>query len=535
MTRHTWLGAIVALAACPAFAQPTINGTTAGDESLYGAALSTQNTRTQFGDGSGNPDPIITGSNLAENGGSEIDQVFATVSGDRLYVLVAGNLEGNFNKLNLFIDSAAGGVNTLDGDALPGGLDGFCCGGFPPPKGGNTDNIGGLQNMHGLTFDAGFTADYALAFTHGRETVNPGMGDAEAQFWGLSAHYADLTQGTAGAVGGLGMQLAPRGEPRVLRAAGGPADGDFNDDGFVDAADYAAWRDNLGAPAGTLPNDPNEGPIGAEQYQTWRDNYGQAGGADGALSDFPFVPFGNPGNTESLISDFTLEGLGQGELIDRDYALSAAGGCADDTGAGCAAREFEFALDVDPNEMGTNDSSHRNFNNFVDLRLAIDNSNTAGVQGSGGDDFSIDQMDPSDDNPEDVVTGIEFSIPLSEIGASVGGGDIRIVAFVNSNDFTFASNQFGGDGLETDVELNGDFGVLQGSAGNLGNAIYDVDGQGALLTLEDIGGEQFVTVMNSAVAAAAAPEPSSGLLLAIAGVGAAWRRSRRAAWSRRFA
>lgn len=51
-------------------------------------------------------------------------------------------------------------------------------------------------------------------------------------------------------------------------------EGDFNDDGKVDAADYSLWRDNVGAPAGTLPNDPNGTPIGPDQYQTWLANYG---------------------------------------------------------------------------------------------------------------------------------------------------------------------------------------------------------------------------------------------------------------------
>lgn len=50
--------------------------------------------------------------------------------------------------------------------------------------------------------------------------------------------------------------------------------GDYNDDGVVDAADYAVWRDNLGAPAGTLPNDPVGGEIGSSQYNTWKSNFG---------------------------------------------------------------------------------------------------------------------------------------------------------------------------------------------------------------------------------------------------------------------
>ncbi|QDU88908.1 hypothetical protein Pla175_22920 [Pirellulimonas nuda] len=52
--------------------------------------------------------------------------------------------------------------------------------------------------------------------------------------------------------------------------------GDYNRDGVVDAADYTVWRDHLGAPAGTLPNDPRSGTIGADQYNTWRNNFGQA-------------------------------------------------------------------------------------------------------------------------------------------------------------------------------------------------------------------------------------------------------------------
>lgn len=52
--------------------------------------------------------------------------------------------------------------------------------------------------------------------------------------------------------------------------------GDFNDDGTVNLADYTVWRDNLGAPAGTLDNDPHNTAIGAAQYNTWRSNFGDS-------------------------------------------------------------------------------------------------------------------------------------------------------------------------------------------------------------------------------------------------------------------
>lgn len=53
--------------------------------------------------------------------------------------------------------------------------------------------------------------------------------------------------------------------------------GDFNDDGFVDAADYTVWRDNLGAPAGTLTNDDSGLVSGDSQYDTWKASFGNEG------------------------------------------------------------------------------------------------------------------------------------------------------------------------------------------------------------------------------------------------------------------
>lgn len=61
--------------------------------------------------------------------------------------------------------------------------------------------------------------------------------------------------------------------------------GDYNDDGVVDAADFTEWRDNLGAVAGTLPNDADGGAIGQAQYDTWKDNFGASGPGSGASSE----------------------------------------------------------------------------------------------------------------------------------------------------------------------------------------------------------------------------------------------------------
>lgn len=52
--------------------------------------------------------------------------------------------------------------------------------------------------------------------------------------------------------------------------------GDYNEDGLVTAADYIVWRNNLGAPANTLPNDTDGGVIGQAQYDTWKANFGMS-------------------------------------------------------------------------------------------------------------------------------------------------------------------------------------------------------------------------------------------------------------------
>ena len=50
--------------------------------------------------------------------------------------------------------------------------------------------------------------------------------------------------------------------------------GDFNNDGVVDAVDYAVWRDSLGQPFGTLLNDPTGETIGNAQHDIWQANFG---------------------------------------------------------------------------------------------------------------------------------------------------------------------------------------------------------------------------------------------------------------------
>lgn len=451
----------------PASYGQTTNGTLVGDEAFYGAALSTQNTRTQFGDAS-NPDAILAG------GGSEIDQIFAKVSGGRLHVLVTGNLEDNFNKLNVFIDSKAGGSNVVS-STMQAGVDSFCCGGI-----GQT---GAFQRMSGLTFDTGFDADYLLIFTHGGEALPAPDG---REFYASTAHFGDLSSTTALTTGGLGMQLAPRGEPRVLRFPG-----DYNDNGSLDAADYTVWRDNLDAlvPLGTGADGSNNGVIDTADHTRWVDSINA--GADVSLAGGPFKPGGNPGNTETIIGP-TIPGLTQGQLIDKNYA-----------GGG-----------VFP-ELAWAGASVRNLENTIDLRYAIDNSNTAGVKGAGGPWDLVS----GEDNPGDVKTGVEFSVPLSAIGNPGAGQEIKLTVFINGGGHDFLSNQIGGAG-----------GLVGGVAqGNFGQIFFGTNPTRP--TFNDIDGNQFVSISvpgAASASAAAVPEPASvcvaGLVLVLAGVGRKLRK-----------
>lgn len=66
-------------------------------------------------------------------------------------------------------------------------------------------------------------------------------------------------------------------------------DGDYNENGVVDAADYSVWLDNFGSAAGALPNDADGGTIDVDQYNTWKANFqpGQPGAGSIQSSNAP--------------------------------------------------------------------------------------------------------------------------------------------------------------------------------------------------------------------------------------------------------
>lgn len=116
--------AALALSAAVVSAAPVVDGTRAGDS--YGNAAAVQTIETGFGDNE-----------------SEMNAAYARIENGRLYLMLTGNIQNNFNKLEIFIDSVAGGENTLTAEGLP-------------------DTEASINNMAGLTFDTGFAPDYLL-------------------------------------------------------------------------------------------------------------------------------------------------------------------------------------------------------------------------------------------------------------------------------------------------------------------------------------------------------------------------------------
>lgn len=105
-------------------------------DASYGSAVAVQTVETQFGDNA-----------------SELNAGYARVESGMLYLMLTGNLESNFNKLNIFIDSKAGGQNILQRDGNNGG--------------NNPENDGWANKYGGMTFDSGFEADYMLTLRNG--------------------------------------------------------------------------------------------------------------------------------------------------------------------------------------------------------------------------------------------------------------------------------------------------------------------------------------------------------------------------------
>jgi hypothetical protein len=182
------------LLALPAYAVINVDGTLDAD---YGPALAVQGVQTGFGDA--NPPGSL--------GGSELDAGYAKIQNGRLYIMLTGNHEPNFNKLDVFIDSKPGGENTLTSTPQYDFFNG---------------STWISQNMGGMSFDTGFTADYHL-FSRWGSGTSPYNVDFVNRQGGGSAQVPGSTGGSPNAAGLVAAGSIPAGAPGLGPNASGPA------------------------------------------------------------------------------------------------------------------------------------------------------------------------------------------------------------------------------------------------------------------------------------------------------------------------
>ena len=179
---RTILSAAVLGIAAGAHAQVTIDGV--ADKS-YGPAIVVQDTQTQFGDASDGLE--------GQCNGSELDGAYARIENDTLYILLAGNLESNFNKLEVFLDAVDGGQNQLRSDNPDVDFNGLNRMGDDPAT---------KKVVEGLTFDAYFSADLWVGLTCGGDPFAGYMNYAEilSKGTGFGSYLGSGGAGAAGAV-----------------------------------------------------------------------------------------------------------------------------------------------------------------------------------------------------------------------------------------------------------------------------------------------------------------------------------------------
>jgi len=106
-------------------------------------------------------------------------------------------------------------------------------------------------------------------------------------------HMFDTSVFGQGQEGDIEFQYARQGTNNlrtgtVMYATPGPTDGDYNNNGVVDAADYTVWRNALGTTLAAADGD-GDGLVDEDDYVIWKWNFGNvaAGGASASATAVP--------------------------------------------------------------------------------------------------------------------------------------------------------------------------------------------------------------------------------------------------------
>ncbi len=479
---------------------PTIDGTR---DAIYGGPKFIQNNFTGFGNAS-------NGSPTAANG-SEIDAVYAVIydngtptdtSDDVLYVFIAGNLETNFNKLDIFFDTGVPGQNRLLGSNAGVDFNGLNRMGEDPAGAGN-----------GLTFDTGFNADYWIGMTNGGTPtamyvnfaqVVPG-GGGPGFYCGTTAPQSNgaLTGGDVGAP----VLLATIDNSNTI-GVGGTASGIS-----LPSPDYAGGSEIDGVYGvinggrlyllitGNLESNFNKLDLFFDvnatdgQNQLRDDNCdsdyngvnrmgaggnGTAGAGPGLKFDAGFTADYWVGITngsypvENYVNSAVLRA--NGPIYVSGYILDYS---ATDGGLKSVHNPVNYpATHADIQDFSTSNplttdagprTTQQNPNVLVPglIVAAINNNNVGGVSGT--------TLPVSVSDAANVTTGIELSISLAELGWD--GGPVRVAGFLGGIGHDFVSNQ-----------------VIGGLPTPAGQDFAPSLGETTLIDFSAIPGNQFVTI-----------------------------------------
>jgi hypothetical protein len=477
---------------------PVMNGSL---DAIYSGPKFVQNNYTGFGNAS-------NGSPTQANG-SEIDAVYAVVynngtpndpSDDVLYVFIAGNLETNFNKLDLFFDTGVPGQNRLLGNNAGVDFNGL-------------NRMGDSGTGNGLTFDTGFNAHYWVGVTNGGAPtamyanfaqLDP-AGGGPGFYCGTTTPQSDgtLTGGDVGApailatidnsnTAGVGGSPSGISLPNPDVANGSEIDGLY---GVITGGRlYLLITGNLETNFNKLDLffDVNSGD---GQNQLRLDNcdvdynglnrMGQGGnGTTGAGPGLKFdagffadywvgitngsYPVENWVNSAVLRAD--------GPIYSSGYILDYS---ATDGGVKSAHNPVNYpATHADIQDFSTTNplrtdagprKTQQNPSNLVPglIVVAINNSNVGGVSGT--------DLPTSVADAPNVTTGVELSIDLQELGWD--GGPVRVAGFLNGIGHDFVSNQ-----------------VIGGLPTPAGQDFAPSLGETTLIDFSQIPGNQFVTI-----------------------------------------
>ena len=234
---------------------------------------------------------------VVNNGGTNptYDLYYSTGAGDAVLVAADANWRGSEGGIGPGVDlnaigfMAAGNAGTaflvdniyyILGESTANPLN------QTPTLVGETLTIGGdftLQSIATLAIDLAETAYDVVDVTGAAKldgllsvtldpSYTPNLNDV---FTVLTASSLTSNLTLGGPDGALFSLAASTATELILTAISG-LEGDYNNDGVVDAADYTVWRDNVDEPPGKLFNDFKGVAVGQVQYLAWRSSFGMA-------------------------------------------------------------------------------------------------------------------------------------------------------------------------------------------------------------------------------------------------------------------